>query len=171
MTVTEDSYLNDYVQVSPRLAAVLDITRRGGAARRFRAADELAEQLGIDVERLAYHGYRVLSGMLVELEAILAAGPGSWADDPVEDRHGRIARAAVADLGLVEAAEALVELRLDRFRPSLSVASVDALTPALRQVIVDWLAPRVLRMLDQWRKRGAWDADVELGIVPMRWGA
>lgn len=163
-----DSFLNDYVSVSPHLATVLDVAGPMGRVKLFQATHAVAEQLGIDSEPLQYGGYLVLSNMLTELELVLREGPGSWTDDPTSDRHGRIARGATEGLSYDELVSALRDFRLDRFSPKLTIGHVRDVEPAFCDVLVRWLAPRILRMLDQWRKRDAWASDLALGVITAR---
>ncbi len=78
--MTEDTWLNSYVPVSPRLRLALDVTSRGGQVKRYTVADNLAEQLDLEVE--TYAGYRLVANMVPELERVMEEGPGSWTDDP-----------------------------------------------------------------------------------------
>ncbi len=162
--MTEDTWLNSYVPVSPRLRLALDLTSRGGQVKRYTVVDNLAEQLDLEVE--THSGYRLVANMVPELERVMEEGPGSWADDPISDRHGRVARAGVEGLELEELVGLIEELNLGRFHPPLRLDHVDKLHGQLASVVADWLAPRVLRMLDRWRKRGAWEAGMML--VPTR---
>lgn len=165
--MTEGFDLNSYVPVSKHLQAVLDISSRLGQAKQFNVIDAVAEQLGIDSDRLDEYAYWVLADMVPELEAILKEDPGNWVDIVDQGRHERIAKAAVENLNLYELPHVLEHFGLARFKPPISVSHVNEIEPKLKAHIVNWLAPRVLKMLDQWRNRGAWDPDLPLGIVPM----
>ncbi len=165
--MTEGFDLNSYVPVSKLLQAVLDISSRLGQSKQFTVIDAMAEQLGIDSDRLDEYSYWVLADMVPELESVLNEDPGNWVNIVDQGRHVRIAEAAVNKLNLLELPHVLEKFGLARFKPPLTISHTHELEPKMKAHIVSWLAPRVLKMLDQWRNRGAWDPDLARGIVPM----
>jgi hypothetical protein len=155
--VFDDAYFNDYVVVTARLATALRLATRDGRATRFRVADALAEELGIESEPAGPQAFRVLLALVPELDDALARDPDEWAADG--SRAEQMVRTATEGFDVAELVAALGQLGWGRLQPPLTVGDVGDLKESLAWVLARELSPRLRRMLDQWRKRGAWTAD------------
>lgn len=151
---------DDRIEISPHLAAVLDIPHARGRSEYGPLVRWLAHALGFDERDLGPEAVEIVARLAVPLGAVLDKDATHWVTISEDKTHERIAREAVADLDAVALIAALNDLGWSNLgQKPMRIDDTNKIEDRLRGLLTHRLASRIFGAIDKWHRGGAWEGD------------